>query len=181
MMEMEIGFKAAVDSISKSGTILSAVLAYAEMGWPGLPIHAPMGSGCSCFIKGCKSIGKHPAVKGGWKAATIDPDKLHKWFDNSLKRNLAIATGSVSGIFVLDVDGALGEESLAKLEAKYGPLPKTASVLTGRGRHLYFLCPPQGLRCSAGKIGPGLDIRGDGGYIIVPPSLHQNGKQYEWS
>lgn len=180
-MDMGIGFQAAVEGISTPGTILSAALTYVEMELSVFPIFAPFGDGCSCFKKDCSHIGKHPAVKGGWKAATTDPDQLHRWFDNGMMRNLAIATGAVSGVIVLDVDGPAGADSLRKLETLYGPLPPTASVVTGRGKHLYFRYPPQGLRCSVDKLGPGLDIRGDGGYIIVPPSLHQNGRRYEWS
>ncbi len=169
------------DSVEGSSTILSTALAYAEMGWHVLPSYAPLGKGCSCFRKGCESIGKHPVFKGGWKTGSVDPIQIRKWFENGLERNLAIATGAISGFFVLDVDGPEGEISLQKLEAEYGALPATASVITGRGRHLYFKSPPEKILCSAGKLAQGLDVRGDGGIIIAPPSLHQNGQQYAWS
>lgn len=169
-------------SIPMLETNLSAALAYAKWEWHVLPIHAPLdGGGCSCSQKVCNSIGKHPVFKGGWKIATTDSEQIKEWFDNGLRRNIAIATGAISGLFVLDVDGRAGEDSLQKLEAKYGVLPATVSVITGRGRHLYFKSPPEKILCSAGKLGQGLDVRGDGGIIIAPPSLHQNGKRYAWS
>ena len=168
------------EMIIQPDTIYNAALAYAEINWHVLPVHAPMGNGCSCFIKGCTSIGKHPVFKGGWKIASIDPNQIKEWFDKGLKRNLAIATGAISGIYILDVDGREGEEALRKLEAKYDQLPATASVITGRGRHLYFKSPPEKIPCSAGTLGRGLDIRGDGGFIIAPPSLHHSGARYEW-
>lgn len=164
----------------QSDSILSAALAYAELGWHVLPVHAPMGNGCSCYKKGCASAGKHPAILGGWKIASCDPTQIREWFEGGPNRNLAIATGSISGLFVLDIDGPDGEESLRKLAAEYSQFPATVSVKTGRGRHLYFKSPPEKILCSAGKLGRGLDIRGDGGFIIAPPSLHRSGARYEW-
>ena len=99
--------------------------------------------------------------------------------------NIGIATGAVSGFFVLDVDnkdGKDGEASLRELEAKHGLLPTTIEVITGEGRHAWFRIGEHGaIRNSAGTIAPGLDIRGDGGYVIAPPSIHPSGKRYEWS
>jgi putative DNA primase/helicase len=74
-----------------------------------------------------------------------------------------------------------GEESLQQLEAQYGPLPETATVLSGGGgRHLYFQHPGSRVPTTSGNLGPGLDTRGDGGYIVAPPSLHVSGKGYKW-
>jgi P4 family phage/plasmid primase-like protien len=81
-------------------------------------------------------------------------------------------TGSLSGYLVLDVDPPLGKESLAAFEAKYGSLPKTMEARTPRGgRHIYFrYIPIPGIKNSAGKLAPNLDIKTEGGYIILPPS-----------
>jgi hypothetical protein len=83
---------------------------------------------------------------------------------------------------VLDVDTQHGGASTLKALAKeHGKLPETAQVLTGGGgAHAYFQHPGVEVRNSAGKLGPGLDIRGDGGYIIAPPSVHENGRVYKW-
>jgi hypothetical protein len=98
--------------------------------------------------------------------------------------NIGIATGATAGLIVLDEDPQKGgTESLAALEAKYGPLPSTVEALTGGdGRHLYLRHPGPGMEVpsSVGKLGPGLDIRADGGYVIAPPSTHRSGRSYEW-
>jgi hypothetical protein len=89
-------------------------------------------------------------------------------------------------VFVLDVDGPEGERSLAALEERHGPkLPLTWIALTGKGRHLYFRWPTfEGapvIRNSASRLGAGLDVRGLGGYVCAPPSLHPSGHRYTWS
>ncbi len=83
---------------------------------------------------------------------------------------------------MLDVDGEQGRESLYEFELKGYRLPKTLMSYTGRGVHLYLLWRPdgRGIRNSAGRIAPGLDVRAAGGYVIVPPSLHPSGTQYEF-
>ena len=96
--------------------------------------------------------------------------------------DLGIATGAASGFWVLDVDGEDGEASLRKLEAEHGPLPATVEVITGKGRHSYFRIGEHGaIRNSVGEIAPGLDVRGDGGYVLAPPSIHPSGRAYAWS
>ena len=82
------------------------------------------------------------------------------------------------GLIVLDVDGEDGAESLHQLERQHGELPETARCVTGSGgAHYYFR---GSARNSVGKIGAGLDIRADGGYVVAPPSPHLNGRSYEW-
>ncbi len=100
--------------------------------------------------------------------------------------NIGIATGSVSGCFVLDVDGEQGREMLAKLIAEHGDLPHTPTARTGRGQHYYFRFPAgydvRNLagRSVHGEVLPGIDNRGNGGYVVAPPSIHPNGSVYEW-
>jgi hypothetical protein len=94
--------------------------------------------------------------------------------------NVGIATGTPSGFFVLDVDGPIGEQSLAQLVAKHGPLPLTAQQQTGSGgSHYLFKLPGYPVTNSAGRLGRGLDIRGDGGQIVVSPSRSARGP-YRW-
>ena len=81
----------------------------------------------------------------------------------------------------MDVDGLDAEVELRRLEAKHGNLPATVEVITTRGRHLYFQTPETSVRNSAGKVAPGIDVRGDGGYVLAPPSIHPSGRRYEWS
>ncbi len=118
----------------------------------------------------------------GLKNASCDPVIITGWWTKEPQANVAIATGAASGLVVLDVDAKSGgDETLADLETLHGKLPQTVEVLTGGGgRHLYFRWPGRQISNSAGKIGPGLDIRGDGGYVVAPPSLHQSGQRYRW-
>ena len=106
---------------------------------------------------------------------------VRHWFEMWPDANLGIVTGSVSGLVVLDVDPAHGgDASLDALEATHAPWPSTVeSVTGGGGRHLYFR-HPGGLMRNRGGISPGLDLRGDGGYIVAPPSIHPNGLPYRW-
>jgi hypothetical protein len=96
--------------------------------------------------------------------------------------NVAIATGMESGIFVLDIDPRHGgDKSLEMLENQYGSLPATLKSKTGNGGwHLFFRHPGTPIPNLISKIGSGLDIRGDGGYVVAPPSLHQSGAYYQW-
>ena len=73
------------------------------------------------------------------------------------------------------------EASLRKLEKQHGALPETVESITPRGRHLFFKCENGAVRNSAGGPAPGLDIRGDGGYVVLPPSIHPSGRAYVWS
>jgi hypothetical protein len=100
---------------------------------------------------------------------------------------IGVPTGPRSGFWVLDVDvdqarGNDGRASLAELEAEHGKLPQTVSTRTPRGGlHLLFRWSPHdSLRNSAGKLGPGLDVRGDGGYVIMPPSQRADGAAYRF-
>lgn len=126
--------------------------------------------------------GKTPITPHGCKDATADPTQIAEWWGDSTY-NVAIATG---GLVVLDVDidheaGKYGDETLAALEQQYGTLPETWTCLTGGGGvHYYFQCDDPALTVAAG-FAPGLDYRGAGGYVIVPPSIHsKTGRAYEW-
>jgi putative DNA primase/helicase len=114
--------------------------------------------------------------------ASLDTDRVREWFTNT-PYNLGLATGSSSGIFVLDRDDRDGGDvSLETLEAKYGMLPHTLSQTTGNGVHYVFQLPVDlEIKNSAGKLAPGIDVRGNGGYVVAAPSKHQNGKFYTWN
>jgi hypothetical protein len=129
----------------------------------------------------CVPRDKRPATARGCLDATIDLDVIRQWWHHEPHYNVAIATGSVSKVFAVDIDGLDAESELRKLEAEHGALPATVEVITARGRHIYLQMPDSPLRNSAGKIGPGIDVRGDGGYVLAPPSIHPSGKAYAWS
>ena len=114
---------------------------------------------------------KKPATPRGCKDASKNPDMVRHWWGLEPRCNVAIATGVASEIFVVDVDGVDAELELRRLEAAHGALPTTVDVITARGRHLYFKVPDTPVRNSAGRIAPGIDVRGDGGYVLAPPSI----------
>lgn len=104
--------------------------------------------------------------------------------------NVGIATGAVSGFWVLDTDGEAAEAALQALCDVHGPLPLTPQQVTGNGVHRCFAWDPaHPVRNSQGKIGPNIDVRGDGGYIVAPPSVHPGdpvkgippGRIYAWA
>lgn len=141
---------------------------YAGMGWAVFPCN----------------VNKKPLTDHGLKDAVKDEAQLIAWWSQWPNASIGIATGEASGIFVLDVDvkdGQPGEQSLQALQAKYGVLPETPISHTGSGgRHFIFAYPSVKLSNTAKKLGPGLDTRGTGGYIITPPSQHETGRLYEW-
>jgi hypothetical protein len=129
----------------------------------------------------CQPRGKTPACDTGFHAATTDIERINRWWHAFPDLNIGIATGTISNIFVLDVDGTDGETSLRKLEQTHGALPPTVEAITGKGRHCYYKLGQHKISNSAGVIGAGLDIRGTGGYVLAPPSVHPTGRVYAWS
>jgi len=160
---------------------LAAALAYAGTGLPVFPCHSVINDGCSCGRVDCQSAAKHPRTEHGLHDATTDEAIIRGWFDRWPDANIAIATGKSSGLLVLDIDAAHGgDESLRDLEDEQGPLPDTPESLTGQGRHLLFPYPDSVRITNKAGIRPGLDLRGDGGYILAPPSQHITGRSYTW-
>jgi len=149
---------------------LGAALDYLARGWHVAPI--PPGK-------------KYPVGLDRWQDIRADEDLLRQWWARWPDHGLGILTGTASGIFVVDVDvadGKNGDETLKDLQDAYSPLPDTVTTITGTGgQHLYFKLP-DGVRIpnSAGKVlGPGLDVRGEGGQVVAPPTVHPNGQRYE--
>ena len=156
-------------------------MAYADkLNWAVFPLHTPNGNHCSCHNLNCQSTGKHPRTKNGLKEASTNLDLINEWWKKWPNANIAVVTGKESGFVALDVDPRHGgEESLSLLLNQYGTLPETIEAITGgQGRHILFKNP--GNIRNRTNILPGLDIRGEGGYIVVAPSLHACGKRYEW-
>src|SRR6185437_13474779 len=160
--------------------MLQSALEYAARGWQVFRVIPPQFPGNGQLKSFSKKDGK--VSRGKWKTeATCDPSKVTELWAAHPDDSIGVRTGKVYGGFVLDVDGEVGSASLEKLEKQNSPLPKTLTATTGRGRHLYFRCPA-GIKIpsSVGKLGEGLDIRGEGAYVIAPPSYHASGRRYEW-
>tara|TARA_Y100000310_G_scaffold216113_1_gene217106 strand:- start:2186 stop:2992 length:807 start_codon:yes stop_codon:yes gene_type:complete len=129
---------------------LLAAIAYTNIGYPVFPIRVNA---------------KTPLTPHGFKEATTDQARIIEWWGNWPDANIGLATGEVSGVSVVDIDGPAGVDSVKMLG-----LPKTWTVQTprGTGYHLYFTYTPDLKQAAA--VMPGIDIRNDGGYILLPPS-----------
>lgn len=164
------------------GSMLDYALRYAARGWPVFPLHTWLGNGCSCGHLSCASPGKHPRTRSGFHDATTDPAQIREWWDRWPNANIGVPMGKVSGVWALDVDvknGVDGRETLDGFLADHGPLPETLMQMSGGGgiHHVFEYTEPVRNR---GAFAPGLDVRGDGGYIAVEPSNHESGANYAW-
>ena len=134
----------------------------------------------------CRPNDKRPATANGFKDATREVAQIRRWASEYRTCNWGMPTGAVSGIVAIDIDNRPaqdkhGDETLAKIVRQHGPLPDTATVLTpSGGQHLWFRVP-HGLSLSSGteKLGDGLDVKAEGGYVLIPPS-QINGRPYEF-
>lgn len=161
--------------LSKCETTKDFALTFARAGIPVIPLYSAMTGVCTCGNTECSSPAKHPRTAHGCKDASVSPDVVKRWF--SRDGNLGVVTGC--GIVVLDVDADRdGHDSLYELEERHGPLTPTLTVLTGGGgmHYYYYIDVPAG--CSVDKLGRGLDVRGDGGYVVGPGSTHVSGVEY---
>lgn len=174
---------------AKENLRLEAALLDARRGLRVVPIHRPLGDGtCSCQSwrdqqkKGpCSKPGKHPRISDWSVQATTDETTIRRWWRNWPSANVGIVTGAESGIIVLDVDQRHGgDDTLDQWESKYGKLPRTLQVVTGSKSPHYYFRHPGGKVGNVVGLGPGIDLRGDGGLIIAPPSAHVSGNTYEW-
>jgi len=153
---------------------------YAKNGIPVFPLHSIRDGCCSCGSEACgTNAGKHPSTAHGFLDATIEAAVIKRWWTEQPHANIGTPTGQVSGFFVVDIDPRNGgSKTWARLIKKYEPIPHTAIQATGGGgTHILFRHIP-GLRCST--LAPGIDIKGEGGYIVVSPSVHLRGTTYRW-
>jgi hypothetical protein len=159
---------------------LPDALRQAEAGGAIFPVYGITPDGrCACGKLDCNNAGKHPACANGVNDATVDPKEIVALWAGRKNINIGLATGARSTVWALDVDGEEGEKTLAALVAKHYPLPATLESHTGRGRHLFFRYPGVKVINRAG-LGLKLDVRGDGGYVVIPPSRHKTGVSYAY-
>ncbi len=146
-----------------SSELLKLALNYAELGWYVFPLVPNK---------------KVPATKNGFKDATLDLEQIKKWWTEIPSANIGIATGSRTGIAVVDIDvknGSNGFESLKTLAIDTNTL---TSLTPSGGRHLYYVTSGKTIN-SKTRILPGIDIKAEGGYVVAPGSVI-DGKKYEW-
>jgi hypothetical protein len=151
-----------------SGVLIKAALDYGRLGWSVVPVE-PRDK-------------RSPIRWQIYQRRRPETTEIGDWFTRWPTANLAIVTGVVSALVVLDLDPRQdGEASRARLEREHGPLPETVEARTGGGgRHLYFRHPGEMVQDRVG-LAPGIDLRGDGGYVVAPPSVHASGESYRWT
>ena len=134
------------------------------------------------YVFPCKPGEKVPLTKHGVKDATIDPKQIREWWAKWPDANIALACGPKSGIYVvdIDVDAEKGIDGWASLHALPGDLPLTVRQDTPRGG-AHFLYRTDNPPKNKNSFHPGIDIRSDGYYIMLAPSIHPNGKVYAWT
>ncbi|WP_338834089.1 phage/plasmid primase, P4 family [Bradyrhizobium septentrionale] len=162
-------------------SLMKQALRYASTGLHVIPVHSVRDGLCSCR-KGveCAKPGKHPITSRGVKDATTDRKAIKQWWTANPDANIGIATGKISNLVVVDIDGEEGKHSFGELVKKHGKLPRTPKVKTGNGVHYYLRPGDKLVRNSVSDLGKGIDIRGDGGYVVAPGSVHQSGKLYDF-
>lgn len=158
---------------------LSDAIALSSRGWRIFPVWWPVDGRCACRDPECASPGKHPPVR--WRdVATTDVRTISGWWRRWPEASIGLATGAPSGVFVVDLDGDEGIRQWDRLCSRHGH-PRTVEAVTGGGgRHLYF-AEALALGNSSRRLGPGVDTRGTGGYVLAPPSGHVSGRCYRWA
>jgi len=177
--------KSSSDSFQKA--ILQAALNYIERGWRVFPCYAAKADGsCTCDDSQCEDQGKHPYTDfapHGFKSASNTRDDIERWFGpNAPPLNLAVATGAVSGLTVVDVDmgvDKVGDVTWRALIEEYGE-PVTLSAKTGGGGIHFFFSYSADPQNGNDRLGKHVDVKNDGGYVLVAPSNHRLGGTYEW-
>lgn len=162
---------------------------YIDDGYYVFPLHGvSLGLRCTCgkdpHGESNKNAGKHPFTRNGLNDASNDIRQVAAMFQYREDLNIAIRTGIISGFWILDIDDNKGgDKSLGELKAKYGKLPITKVSFTGNGYHVWFRCidgvPIKNGTNVFGLEFPGIDARGEGGYIVAPPSRHFSGRTYK--
>lgn len=148
-------------------TMLEAAQKWARRGYPVFP---------------CDQKTKAPLTGNGFKDASTNLDQVSRWWKAHPLAMIGLPTGKVSGLWAVDLDGVAGIENFAALCEQHGYTPATATQHTpGGGKHHLFIMPEgESVPNSASKLAPSVDVRGDGGYIIVTPSKRADGKPYAW-
>lgn len=158
-------------------------LRYAAAGLRVHPLYEvePISQKCAC-PRGTECVekqrGKHPRLGGWQEKASTEEAQVREWWGRWPTAGVGIATGATSKVWVLDVDGP---EAMAWYDAQCvaNGLTETLGVRTARGAHLYWRWPEVMVRNAQG-IAPGVDVRGEGGYVCAPPTVHRSGHVYAW-
>ena len=155
--------------------LLEAAIFYAQNGWRVFPLHNK--TPYEYISPGVKSH--------GYKDATTDEETIHAYWTYHKGATIGLATGSASGVIVLDIDPPEGYYNLKRLQANYSPLPDTRRSRTGnKGLHYFFEYPSDGVsyKNTVGLYSlEGVDVRANGGYVVLPPSKLYGRLSYIWA
>ena len=160
--------------------LLDAAISYADDGLLVLPLHWPLGHGCSCRKPGCEHPGKHPlgpAVPNGKDSATRDVDQIRTWWKRWPSANIGIrpAPGMACST---STRATTGTRRSHELQVTHGGLPETLTATTGSGgAHVWYAAP----KVTVGKLGAGIDVKTERGYLVAAPSVHASGGVYRWT
>lgn len=161
-----------------SASMLQHALEYLQLGYPVFPVCSPAMGQHRHGNSTCNNVGKRPLVT--WepfqsRLPTIN--EVRDWWTRWPAANIGMPTGKLAGIVVLDADSG----DAKKLAMDQGGVDRTPAVFTGKpgGIHFWLAHPGDEVSNFARKR-PGLDFRGDGGYVLVPPSRHVSGASYRW-
>jgi hypothetical protein len=163
---------------------LAAAMIYIKLGWYVFPTYSVDDAGqCTCGTPDCANAGKHPATPHGFKDATIDLAQVKRLFKpRPVPFNIAIVTGKRSGITVIDKDtgpGKVGAETWATLTKEHGE-PQTLMAQSGSGGTHFIFTYTDALKSGNNRLGQHVDVKNNGGCIIVAPSRHKSGGVYAW-
>lgn len=170
-------------------------LELSDLGWHILPLHTWDVDHCSCNNPACWELGedgepkgspaKHPRTAHGLKDASNEQGEILRWWTTWPSANVGVRTGPESGIVVVDIDPRHGGlETWEALEEQHGydaSLGNVVAVTGSGGVHIYYRHPGSHIKSRSGGLGPGVDVKADGGYVVAPPSVHRLGTPYYWA
>jgi len=151
--------------------MLDVALSYLDFGWSIIPLKP------HDKVPHFALLPKDEAGKATWtpfQSSAATRDQVSEWWTRAPEANVGIVTGQVSGIIVQDLDGPEGLST-----AQRNGIPLTPTSRTGHGLHVVYQHPGHEIPNSSKRM-PGIDVRGDGGYIVAPPSVHPSGAVYQW-
>jgi replicative DNA helicase len=162
---------------------MTSPIDYATRGWQIFPCHSIERGRCTCKLGlKCDNPGKHPLTQHGFLDASTNINQINGWIAHWPNANWALRTGPETGFTVIDIDPRHGGyDSFARLQQQRGSMPDTLRSATGGGgRHLLYMHPLGVQIPSVRGWLPGVDIKSDGGYVILPEGRHKSGVPYRW-
>ena len=155
-----------------------------SLGYSIIPAHSVDDLGfCSCRDSKCGSAGKHPRISWtAYQSRKANESEVRAWAERWPDSNWCIVTGAVSNLVVIDIDPRHGGDESARIISELRQIlaiPTPISLTGGGGQHYLFAHPGFTVPNAAG-VWPGVDVRGDGGYIVAPGSRHVSQRTYEW-